>query len=178
MSLVNPPLRTIRLSGQLGKRYGKVHRFALDTNTTAEAMAALMSQHAGLDEYLIGSKDRGIGYAVFIGSRNIGEDELTHPAGNEDIRIAPVILGSKNGGVFSIILGAVLVVVGAIGAYTPFGQAYGGAVWGPYVMAAGYSMMAGGVVQLLTPMPKGLASKDKAANTPSYAFNGPINTEA
>lgn len=137
-----------------------------------------MSQHAGLDEYLINSKDRGIGYAVFVGDRNITEDELNHPAGNEDIRIAPVVMGSKNGGVFSIILGAVLVAVGAIGAYTPFGQAYGGGVWGPYVMAAGYSMMAGGVVQLLTPMPKGLSAKDSPPNTPSYTFNGPLNTQA
>lgn len=137
-----------------------------------------MSQHKGLAEHWMSAKDRGIAYAIFVGDRNVSEDELSHPVGNDDIRIVPIIMGSKNGGVFSIILGAVLVVVGAIGAYTPFGQAYGGAVWGPYVMAAGYSMMAGGVVQLLTPMPKGLSSKDKPANTPSYAFNGPINTEA
>jgi len=39
-------------------------------------------------------------------------------------------------------------------------------------------MIAGGVIQLLSPVPKGFSSKDSPGNTPSYAFNGPINTEA
>jgi hypothetical protein len=39
-------------------------------------------------------------------------------------------------------------------------------------------MIAGGVVQLLTPLPKGLHSKDSAGNMPSYSFNGPVNTQA
>ena len=86
-------------------------------------------------------------------------------------------MGSKNGGVLNIILGAVLVIVGAIGAYTPFGEAFGGAVWGPYAMEAGIAMMAGGVVQLLTPVPKGTKNKS-VANEPSYAFNGAVNTQA
>lgn len=82
-----------------------------------------------------------------------------------------MILGSKNGGVFSIILGAVLVAVGAVmNVYAPGS--------GVNVMAAGYAMAVGGVVQLLTPMPKGLAARDKPENAASYAFNGPLNTQA
>jgi len=118
---------------------------------------------------MVGSKDRGIGYAVFIGKRNIAEDELSHPVGNETIRIAPVVMGSKNGGVFNIILGAVLIAASFIPFLAPIA---------PFLMSTGAAMIAGGVVQLLTPMPKGLSSKDKPANTPSYVFNGPINTEA
>jgi predicted phage tail protein len=38
--------------------------------------------------------------------------------------------------------------------------------------------MAGGMQQLLAPSPKGLSSKDSAANSASYVFNGPVNTEA
>lgn len=112
---------------------------------------------------------------MFLGKQNISEDELSHPAGNEDIRIAPVTLGSKNGGVFNIILGAVLVVVGAWISGMSFGLAspIGGAM-----MTAGYGMIIGGVVQLLTPMPKGLSAKDRPNNAPSYAFNGPLNTQA
>jgi hypothetical protein len=45
-------------------------------------------------------------------------------------------------------------------------------------MGAGIAMIAGGVVQLLTPVPKGMSAKDASANTPSYNFNGPVNTEA
>jgi predicted phage tail protein len=100
MSIVNPPLRKVILSGQLGKRYGKTHRFCLDTNTVAEAVAAIASQHQGFAAEMIGAKDHGIGYHVFVGGRSIGADELRHPVGNDDIRIVPVVMGSKNGGVF------------------------------------------------------------------------------
>lgn len=123
----------------------------------------------------MGAKDRGIGYAVFIGKTNITEDELAHPSGSDDIRIAPITLGSKNGGVFNIILGAVLIVAGIVVTGMSFGSA---APIGAALIGMGVSMVVGGVVQLLTPMPKGLSAKDKPANTPSYAFNGPINTEA
>lgn len=132
-----------------------------------------MSQRPGFREYLMGAKDKGIGFAVFAGKRNLAEDELNHPAGSDEIRIAPVILGSKNGGVFNIILGVVIIAAAAVYGY--YTHDWHGAY---QAMAYGGAMIAGGVVQLLTPMPKGLASKDKAANTPSYAFNGPINTEA
>jgi len=38
-------------------------------------------------------------------------------------------------------------------------------------------MILGGVVQLLTPIPKGSAA-NTAANAPSYVFNGAVNTQA
>lgn len=82
-----------------------------------------------------------------------------------------MVLGSKNGGIFNIILGAALI---AVAYFNPFGYLTGPMVTAAY--AAGASMVLGGVAQLLTPMPKGVAAKDSPANTPSYAFNGPINT--
>jgi len=36
-------MRTIRLSGEMGKKFGRVHHFALDTNTPAEGMQALLA---------------------------------------------------------------------------------------------------------------------------------------
>ena len=165
-------LRTVRLYGVLGSRFGRVHHFALDSNSPAEAVRALCSQFPGFEAFLMRAKDRGMGFAVFAGKRNLREEQLKHPVGDDDIRIAPMILGSKNGGIFSIILGAVLIVVGAV--LTAYGQAW---IGGPLVNA-GIAMVAGGVIQLLAPHPKGLSSQDSAANTPSYAFNGPVNTEA
>jgi predicted phage tail protein len=87
-----------------------------------------------------------------------------------------MILGGKNGGIFGIILGAVLVGA-AIVATGGVAAAFAGGIWGA-VATAGVAMVAGGVAQLLTPMPKGLSSADKPANTPNYSFNGPINTQA
>jgi predicted phage tail protein len=149
----------------MGAKFGRVHRVCLETNTPAEAIQYLRSQFPGIDAYLIGAKDRGVGFSIFAGKQNLCEDQLTHPVGNDDIRIAPIILGSKNSGIFQVIIGAILVVVGAYFA-------------NPAIINLGVGIALGGVAQLLTPMPKGLAAKDTPGNTPSYTFNGPLNTEA
>lgn len=169
-------MTTIRLYGEMGVKFGRVHRFLLDADTAAEAVRALIANFPKIEEYLMNAKDRGYGFSVFRGKRNLAEDELQNK-GSEDIRIAPVLIGSKSGGLFNIILGAVLVIVGIIGE-TPFGQVFGGGVWGSYAIEAGIGLMAGGLVQLLTPTPKGLNTKEAAANTASYAFSGPVNTQA
>jgi predicted phage tail protein len=39
-------------------------------------------------------------------------------------------------------------------------------------------MVAGGVLQMLSPQPKGLKNGDGPNNDPSYSFAGPVNTEA
>ncbi len=77
----------------------------------------------------------------------------------------PVIIGSKKAGLLQTILGAALVVVGVVT------QQY-------YVATAGISLVAGGVVQMLSPQPAGLASKQDAENRASYAFGGVTNTAA
>ena len=112
---------------------------------------------------------------MFVGKKNIGENLLTFPA-NEDIRIVPVITGSKNGGVLQTIAGVVLIVVGALG--ETFGAEFGGDAWGPVLMNIGIAMTAGGVIQLLTPVPKTAKPGDTAANASNYSFNGPVNTQA
>lgn len=46
------------------------------------------------------------------------------------------------------------------------------------MFAAGASMTLGGIVQMLSPQPGGLASKQDADNQASYAFGGVTNTAA
>lgn len=170
LDVANGQVRNIRLYGKLGARFGRVHRMAV--GSAAEAVSALGSQLRGFEAYLTSSKDRGEGYAVFYDKRNLSKEQLHDPAGsNADIRIAPITLGSKNGGIFQIVLGAILVIVGTVGTVFSAGTS---AVF----VSVGWGMIVGGVVQLLTPVPKGLSSKDKADNQPNYAFNGPVNTQA
>jgi len=162
-------LRNVRLYGRLGAKFGRVHRIAV--GSAAEAVRALGALYPGFDAYLTQSKDRGEGYALFYGKRNLTKEQLHDPTGKADIRIAPVLLGSKNGGWLNIIVGAVLVVAGVLlNAYT--------GVTGTPLITAGIGMIAGGVVQLLTPVPKGSSAKDRPDNQASYNFNGPINTQA
>lgn len=188
-------LRTIRLYGQLGAKFGRVHRFAV--GSCAEAVQFMCAMLPGFERELVTSKDRGIGYSVFLGKRNLGPDNLHDPSGDADIRIAPAPMGAKRGGLGQIIIGAIIVVAavytggaaaagaGAAGG----GAAAGGAaaaggtflgVSGGYALAAqiGVSMMLGGVAQLLTPTAKGLSTKDGPDNGASYNFNGPVNTTA
>lgn len=166
----------IELGGVLGKTFGKVHHRLI--STTFEATRALAATINGFEKYMISSQRRGLTYAVFRGKQNIGESDLSYPINEDIIRIVPVIIGSKKAGVLQTILGAVLVVVGAVGMFTPWGQALGGATWGSYAMQAGVGLMAGGIIQMLSPQAAGLASKQSAENRASYAFGGVTNTAA
>lgn len=161
-------LRTIRLYGQLGSRFGRSFRLAV--NSPAEAVRALCAILPGFQQYLARAKENGMAFAVFVGKQNLTKDQLQDPPGKEDIRIAPVLLGSKRGGVLQTILGVVLIVVGI------YGNIAGG--WGQPFINAGVGMVIGGVAQMLGPQPKGLGSQDSAENRPSYSMNGTVNTQA
>lgn len=162
--------RNVRLYGALGAKFGRLFRLAVAS--PAEAVRALCAQLPGFERELMSSKDRGIGYAVFIGKHNIDESELNWQSQCADIRIAPVVQGAKRGGIFQIVLGVVLVLAGTFGA----------ALFGPVVAGAlinmGWAMVIGGVIQLLMPAPKAPGDTDRPENRASYAFNGPVNTEA
>lgn len=169
-------MRTIRLYGELGSKFGRVHRAALDTNTPAEAVRYICSQFPAARAYFYGAHECGVGFAVFRGKENIKIDQLHQPVGGDDIRIAPIVMGSKNGGAFSVILGAVIIVVSAaLDAWTEGGFS---AVTGGYTYTLGYAMIAGGVIQMLTPVPKGGKAQDRPENAPSYVFSGSVNTQA
>lgn len=160
-------LRTVRLYGELGARFGRTHRLAV--SSTAEAVRALSVLYKGFEKYLMEARDHGMAFAVFLGKRNIGEDALLMHT-QQDIRIAPVLMGSKNSGLVSIILGVALIGVSFL---IP-----GAGMFAAALFNAGIAMALGGVVQLLSPQPKDPKSKDKAENEPNYAFNGPVNTQA
>ncbi|WP_229905983.1 tail assembly protein [Rahnella laticis] len=176
MSEATEVMTTIKLYGQLGNLFGKEHQRLV--RTTKEAMRALCCTLKGFENYMQSSRFRGLTYAVYVNKKNIGEDDLEYPNIGREIRVVPVIIGSKRAGVLQTILGAVLVVVGAIGAFTPIGQAFGGAAWGPYMMQAGGALIAGGIIQMISPQASGLSSKQDADNQASYAFGGVTNTAA
>ncbi|PPU07823.1 tail assembly protein [Xanthomonas arboricola] len=176
---MNTKIRTVRLYGVLGARFGRSFRLAV--SSPAEAIRALCVQIPGLERFLMESKDRGMAFAVFIGRRNLREDQLDDPPGNDDIRIAPILTGSKSGGVFQTILGVALIAVAAVAVVASGGTAAGvfaaGGVWGTTALV-GLSLTIGGVAQMLAPQAKGLGTSERPENQPSYSFNGPVNTQA
>lgn len=179
-------LRTIRLYGTLGASFGRVHRLAV--SNAAEAIHALCILIPGFERFMMESRDRGLTYSVFLGSDNIGHEQLKAPSGKTDIRIAPVLIGSKRAGSLQTIVGVALVVAasyftGGFAAAGGSGLIGGGAGAGAtafWTVASnmGIAMALGGVMQMMSPQAKGLGSIDTPNNRPSYSFNGPVNTTA
>lgn len=113
-------------------------------------------------------------FAVFRGTKNIEEKELGY-SGSGEIRIAPIVTGSKRAGALQTIIGAVLIVVGMVVSGASFGAA---APLGAAMISAGIGMVAGGVIQLLSPQAGGLKTSAAPENTPGYAFGSAKNTTA
>lgn len=157
-------VKTIKLYGVLGAKFGRVHNLAV--SSAAEAVRALSVLYPGFEAHI---RDYAGGYAVFYGRENIKDEQLKNPAGRDEIRIAPVPAGSKRQGIFQVVLGVVLFAAGFFS---------GGATWGASAMALGASMAVSGAMVMLSPQPKGSAAADSPENRASYAFNGPVNTEA
>ncbi|WP_025119668.1 MULTISPECIES: tail assembly protein [unclassified Serratia (in: enterobacteria)] len=173
--------RLIRLGGQLGKKFGKTHRLVVAD--TREALRALCITLPGFEKFMMNAHKDGVQFAFFNGPQNIGLAEFATSKGSADIRIMPVIVGSKNAGMFQIVIG----VAALVGAFFTAGGTM--ALWGSALAAQsavvtsltlmGASMVLGGVMQLMTPQPNfGMSSSQSVENKPSYAFGSPVNTTA
>ena len=177
-------IRVIRLHGELGRLFGRMHRLAVQSS--AEAVRALGVLFPEFQAYLASSRDRGLAFAVFYGKRNIGEDELGHPPGNAEIRIAPVVQGSKNSGGLQVVLGIALMAAATIATGGVGGLAIAGAGgWGGALAAGGFagaaamvglSLAIGGVAQMITGQQAKIDSSESVDNRPSYNFTGIKNT--
>lgn len=163
-------LTMILLSGSLAKAFGRQHFRKLETGTVVEAFSALKHTLLGFEDFIRESARRGLRFAIFRNRENVSESEFTL-SGTTEIRIVPIIAGSKNGGLFQTIIGITLIVVGIV--VTPFSGPVGAAL-----ISTGIAMTIGGVVQMLSPTPKTGSQEDQASteNKPSYLFNGAFNS--
>ena len=150
---------TVLLYGELAKKYGKFHRYAV--RNVPEAIRALEANYRGFKQSIRADGQ----YRVVVDKKLIGEDELGKTA-IDTIKIVPLVQGAGRG-VGQIIAGIALI---AVAWWNPFG-------WG-WLSAAGTSLVLGGVSQMLTKTPKFEAGADRPDNKPSYAFDGPLNTTA
>jgi len=180
-------LTKVKLGGVLGRKFGR--EFAFDVYSPAEAVKALCVTVPGFERYMYDAAGRGIHFACFNGKVNISEPELHLPV-KPEIRIMPVPVGAKNGGLTQIIIGAVIIVAAyytggastaasGTGAGTAAVPAAGSTIsFSSIAMSIGVSMVLGGVTQLITGQQKGLSTADSPDNGASYNFNGPVNTTA
>nr|WP_150579923.1 tail assembly protein [Pseudomonas fluorescens] len=153
----------ILLSGSLARLFGREHLYELSTGDVRESVRAIDVNHPGFMKYLADARIKGLDFAIFRNRRNVAENELGM-GGAKEIRIVPVIAGSKRAGLLQTIIGIALIVA------SPFTN---GAT-----LAPGIAMVAGGVIQMLSPQASGLRQSGQPENMPSYAFGSARNTTA
>ena len=151
-------LREIRVYGRLAKFLGR-RVFRAEVATAAEAMRFLLVNFPQLERHMIDQH-----YRVSVGGYDLSLEELHDPAGQQQIKIVPVMAGA--GATARIIAGIALV---AIGFLVPGIGALGVKI----LIGVGASLVLGGVAQLLTPVPQ----MPTGANTDqdprkSYSFSG------
>ncbi len=164
-------LKTIKLYGVLGKKFGK--EFHLAVESTREAVKALSVQVPGFEQFMLTAHEQGLAFAVFQDDENISEDQIDFETGAKVIKIVPKVIGAGgNNGVLQTILGVVLIVVGVFYDWSGTTSMYGAAMVG-----AGIGMVVGGVAQML--MPKADAQdQNQDGNRANKGFGGAATTIA
>ena len=157
-------MTTILLSGPLLKLFGRVHYRELASKSVGEAFKALKCTLDGFEAAIKRLEQRGMKFAIFRNRKNVSAKDFSL-GGAQEIRIVPVISGSKRAGLLQTVIGAVLIAAGAY-----FGQAW--------AMQLGAALVAGGVIQMLSPQASGLKQSASPENSPSYAFGSAKNTTA
>ena len=161
-AIVYSPMTTIKLSGSLAQKFGRLHRRQVGSGDTWEVFRALKATIDGFEAEIRRLDGLGLRFAIFRNRKNVGPDDFGM-GGAREIRIVPVIEGSKRGGILQIVLGVVLIAASYFGAPTA---------------PAGIALLAGGVIQMLSPQAAGLKQSASPENMPSYAFGSAKNTTA
>ncbi|MDV8155186.1 tail assembly protein [Acinetobacter bereziniae] len=161
-------LKTIKLYGVLGKKFGK--EFKLAVESTREAVKALSVQVPGFEQFMLNAHEQGLAFAIFQDDENISEDQIDFDTGAKVIKIVPKVMGAGgDSGVFQLVLGAILIAASFI---PGIGQAAQVALIG-----AGAGMAVGGITQML--MPKAdTQDQNQDGNKSNFGFGGAVTTIA
>jgi len=180
-------LREIRLYGALAKFIGK-RVLRADVASAAEAIRFLVTNWPEAEQHMA---DRY--YKVSVGDYELPLAEIHDPAGQQVIRITPVVSGAGGSG-SQIAIGIALIALsfafpgaGAFGTIGAFGAgaattttaagvttAVAGAGIGNAISLIGASMILTGVAGLIVPVPK--IDKDAQDPRKSFSFSGIQNT--
>jgi predicted phage tail protein len=155
-------LRKIRLYGRLAKFIGR-RVLEAEVASAAEAVRFLLANFPQLERHMADQH-----YRVSVGSYDLDEGELHDPAGQQQIKIVPVLQGA--GAVGRIIAGVALL---AASFAIPGFAAWAGPTAYSLIIGVGASLVLGGVAQLLTPVPTMNSGKDSEKDPrKSYSFSG------
>jgi len=171
-------LRKVKLYGELAQFVGH-KEFEVKVDSLSRAVSFLVNNFPGIEKYMNPKY-----YQVKVGNYLIGEDEIHHPIGQQDIHFVPVIAGAGRG-TGKILLGAALIGVafatgGAVVPYAPLKLGAGGFVGGAGISAivanVGLGLALMGVSEMLTPLPEQKDFSSEQDPRLSYNFSGTQNT--
>ncbi len=162
--------RKIILSGELGKKFGRIHE--LDISSPGEAVRALVANKPDFAKYLLASEQNGVFYKVITDGQLMKNAEKgVHAPFSKTVRIVPVIAGAKKGGLLGILTGGLLI---GLSFFLP-GAALFGIAGAPSLASlagnVGAAMLLGGVSQLLSPQRQ---PTDDEKNVSNF-FDAPTN---
>jgi len=175
-------LRKIKLYGPLAEFIGR-RVLQADVATAAEAVRFLVANFPEVEKHMADQH-----YRVSTGDFDLTLDELHYPAGQEEIKIVPVVAGA-GGATGRILAGVALiafaVLAGPLGAfatttYGPFATGLSittgftlGSTAALAIGSLGAALVLGGVSQLLSPVPKIPQGIDTQGDPrKSYSFSG------
>ncbi|PRW85375.1 tail assembly protein [Pseudomonas fluorescens] len=162
-AIVYSPMTTIKLSGSLAQKFGRMHRRQVGSGDTWEVFRALKATIDGFEAEIRRLDRLGLRFAIFRNRKNAGQDQFGM-GGTKEVRIVPVVEGAKRAGLLQTVLGVILIAMSTI---------TNGAT-----LAPGIALTAGGVIQMLSPQAAGLKQSASPENMPSYAFGSAKNTTA
>lgn len=162
-AIVYSPMTTIKLSGSLAQKFGRLHRRQVGSGDTWEVFRALKATIDGFEPEIRRLDRLGLRFAIFRNRKNAGQDQFGM-GGTKEVRIVPVVEGAKRAGLLQTVLGVILIAMSTI---------TNGAT-----LAPGIALTAGGVIQMLSPQASGLKQSASPENMPSYAFGSAKNTTA
>ena len=177
-------LSKIKVYGRLAKFLGE-RTFDAEVKTPIDSFKFLLANFPHLERHMMEQS-----YCVKVGSYEIDETELFNPIGQQEIKIVPVITGSR--GLGRILTGVAIVaavgLTGGFGAFAGvqgagfaglgFSAGVGGGLTASLAAAAGnfgIYLALSGAAQMLTPVPKPPGVSDDP-QTPNFSFNGVQNT--
>ena len=156
-------MKTIKLHGILAKKFGQF--FKLDVQTAREATHAIACQNAEFKRFMLESDKLGLKFAVFLGRKNITENDIDNITDTDVIHIVPRIVGS-GGSSFNwlqVIGGAVLIGVGVVMGFNPA------------LIGAGAGLLVGGVAGLFVPKVD-MSNQDPDGNKANKGFGSAVTT--
>jgi predicted phage tail protein len=164
-------MREIRIYGALAK-FLKRRVFRAEVASAAEAVRFLIANFPQVEKHISDQH-----YRVSLGQRDLDLEEIHDPAGQQVIKIVPVVAGA--GATGRIIAGVALIALASFVTFGTLGGVVAAGVLNSMVFGVGVSLVIGGVAQLLTPVPKmSMAGNNTSDSDPrkSYGFSSIQNT--